>query len=67
MSRKSWWSIQDQQLKELLEQVKNRDVSIDQAIEKIRHLPFEDLGFVRIDLNRQFPVACQIQTWEATY
>lgn len=37
----------------LLEQVKNSDISIDQAIEKIRHLPFEDLGFACIDHHRQ--------------
>jgi hypothetical protein len=37
----------------LLEQVKNSYISIDQAIEKIRHLPFEDLGFACIDHHRQ--------------
>ena len=42
-----------EQLKELLEQVKNSDISIDEAIEKLRHLPFEDLGFAHIDHHRQ--------------
>ena len=37
----------------LLEQVKNSDISVDKAIEKIRHLPFEDLGFACIDHHRQ--------------
>ena len=42
-----------EQLKRLLEQVKNGDISIDQAIEELRHLPFEDLGFAQIDHHRQ--------------
>ena len=42
-----------QQLKKLLEQVKNGSISIDQAIEEFRHLPFEDLGFAQIDHHRQ--------------
>jgi len=37
----------------LLEQVKNDELSIDQAVEKLRHLPFEDLGFACIDHHRQ--------------
>jgi NCAIR mutase (PurE)-related protein len=36
-----------------LEQVKNGKISIDEAIEKLRHLPFEDLGFACIDHHRQ--------------
>jgi len=37
----------------LLEQVKNDELSIDQAVEKLRHLPFEDLGFACLDHHRQ--------------
>ena len=37
----------------MLEQVKSGHVSIDQAMEKLRHLPFEDLGFACIDHHRQ--------------
>jgi NCAIR mutase (PurE)-related protein len=36
-----------------LEQVKNGQLEIDQAIEKLRHLPFEDLGFANVDHHRQ--------------
>jgi NCAIR mutase (PurE)-related protein len=36
-----------------LEQVKDGRVSIEQAVNKLRHLPFEDLGFARIDHHRQ--------------
>lgn len=40
-------------MKELLGKVKNGDVEIDQAVENLRHLPFEDLGFACIDHHRQ--------------
>jgi len=35
-----------------LEQVKNGEISIDEAMEKFRHLPFEDLGFAHVDHHR---------------
>ena len=37
----------------MLEQVKRDELDIDQAVEKLRHLPFEDLGFACIDHHRQ--------------
>jgi len=37
----------------LLEQVKAGDTSVEEAIEKLRYLPFEDLGFAQIDHHRQ--------------
>jgi len=37
----------------LLEQVKTGEIDIDEAVEKLRHLPFEDLGFACIDHHRQ--------------
>ena len=40
-------------MKKLLEQVKSGEIDIDHAIEKLRHLPFEDLGFACIDHHRQ--------------
>jgi len=42
-----------EQLQKLLEQVKAGDININEAVEKLRHLPFEDLGFARIDHHRQ--------------
>lgn len=36
-----------------MERVKDGAVEIDEAIEKLRHLPFEDLGFACIDHHRQ--------------
>ena len=47
------YAIQPEHLRQLLEQVKNGQVEIDQAMEKLRHLPFEDLGFARVDHHRQ--------------
>ena len=41
-----------EQLKNLLQQVKDDDLSINEAIEKLRHLPFEDIGFAKIDHHR---------------
>lgn len=45
--------METEQLKQLLEQVKNNEINIEQAIEKLRHLPFEDLGFACLDHHRQ--------------
>jgi hypothetical protein len=44
---------------ELLMQVRRGEVSVAQAVSRLRHLPFEDLGFAKIDhhraLRRGFP------------
>jgi NCAIR mutase (PurE)-related protein len=37
----------------LLKQVKTGKIGVDEAINKLRHLPFEDLGFAHIDHHRQ--------------
>ena len=42
-----------EQLEELLSKVKKGRLSIDEAVETLRHLPFEDLGFAHIDHHRQ--------------
>ena len=39
-------------LKELLEKVKAGWVSTEEAVEELRHMPFEDLGFANIDHHR---------------
>ena len=41
-----------EQLRKLLEQVKDGATGIDAALERLRHLPFEDLGFAKIDHHR---------------
>lgn len=40
-------------LRTLLENVKDGTTGIDAAMEELRHLPFEDLGFANIDHHRQ--------------
>ncbi len=39
-------------LRALLEQVRAGAVDIDAALERMRHLPFEDLGFAKVDHHR---------------
>ncbi|MFH0788517.1 MAG: nickel pincer cofactor biosynthesis protein LarB [Pseudomonadota bacterium] len=39
-------------LKDLLTQVKDGKVSVEQAVKKMKHLPFEDIDFARIDHHR---------------
>jgi NCAIR mutase (PurE)-related protein len=46
-------NITPEQLKKLLQQVKAGRLSIDQAVENLRHMPFEDLGFACVDHHRQ--------------
>ncbi len=41
-----------EQIKQLLEDVKSGATNIEDAISRLRHLPFEDLGFARIDHHR---------------
>ena len=60
----------NQQIQQLLKQVKNGDLQIDEAVEKLRHLPFEDISFARLDHHRQircgFPevIYCKGKTTE---
>src|SRR5678815_654702 len=39
-------------LKSLLEEVRDGAVSIDDAVARLRHMPFEDLGFAKVDHHR---------------
>ncbi|MBZ5663001.1 MAG: nickel pincer cofactor biosynthesis protein LarB [Acidobacteriia bacterium] len=41
-----------QALRQLFEQVRKKRLSPDDAVERLRHLPFEDLGFAKIDHHR---------------
>ena len=41
-----------QQLHKLLEDVRGGSVDVDHAMERLRHLPFEDLGFAMVDHHR---------------
>jgi pyridinium-3,5-biscarboxylic acid mononucleotide synthase len=39
-------------LRALLEQVREGALAVDAAVERMRHLPFEDLGFAKVDHHR---------------
>jgi NCAIR mutase (PurE)-related protein len=41
-----------ERLVELLEQLRRGEVKVDEAVAQLRHLPFEDLGFAKIDHHR---------------
>ncbi|HEX6465919.1 MAG TPA: nickel pincer cofactor biosynthesis protein LarB [Terriglobales bacterium] len=43
-------------LRKLLEEVENGRMTADQALAKLRHLPFEDLGFAKVDHHRPLRV-----------
>lgn len=41
-----------QQLQQLLEQVQNGRTTVSSALEALKHLPFEDLGYAKVDHHR---------------
>jgi pyridinium-3,5-biscarboxylic acid mononucleotide synthase len=41
------------QLRELLENVRSGASSVDGALDRLRHLPFEDLGYAKVDHHRE--------------
>lgn len=45
-------AIEVESLKELLKNVKDGQINIDEAVEKLKTLPFEDLGFAKVDHHR---------------
>ena len=44
------------QLRALLAQVSAGAVDVDAALERLRHMPFEDLGFAKVDHHRALRV-----------
>jgi NCAIR mutase (PurE)-related protein len=44
--------LNSQALRKLFEQVRKGKVSADEAVNKLRHFPFEDLGFAKVDHHR---------------
>src|ERR671922_1372888 len=58
-----------ERLLQLLEKVRRGSVSVSQAVARLRHLPFEDLGFAKVDhhraLRRGFPEVIMGQGKEA--
>lgn len=42
----------ERDIERLLQEVRRGDTTVERAVERLRHLPFEDLGFVKIDHHR---------------
>ncbi len=42
----------EEQLRQLFEQVREGAVDVDSAMHRLRHMPFEDLGFAKVDHHR---------------
>jgi NCAIR mutase (PurE)-related protein len=60
-----WWllsaSLNAESIRELFEQVRQGGLSSDEAVERLRHLPFEDLGFAKVDHHRALRVGmCEV-------
>lgn len=43
-------------LKEFLENVKSGEISVDEAVERLKYLPYTDLGYAKIDNHRELRV-----------
>jgi len=43
-------------LHKLFQQVRKRSISPDEAVDRLRHMPFEDLGFAKVDHHRPLRV-----------
>jgi pyridinium-3,5-biscarboxylic acid mononucleotide synthase len=62
--------MQKDKLKELLESLQKQEISVDDVIQRLENLPFEDLGFAKLDhhrsIRRGYPevVFCQNKTVE---
>ena len=39
--------------KHILEAVRNGDLSVDEALLKLKNEPYEDIGFAKVDLHRR--------------
>ena len=59
-------------LKKLLEDVKNNNLKIEDALEKLKDLPYEDIGYAHIDHHRSirngYPevIYCKGKWWAYT-
>jgi NCAIR mutase (PurE)-related protein len=44
--------MKQEQIRSLLEEVRSGAIDIDSALQRMRHMPFEDLGFAKVDHHR---------------
>ena len=65
-----WCSMYEQKIRKIMTRVSNKKLDVDEALKKLKFLPFEDLGFAKIDHHRAFRkgfpevVFCQNKTTE---
>ncbi len=58
----------EQEIKKIMNDIKSKKINVDKAIKKLRFLPFEDLGYAKVDhhraLRKGFPevIYCQNKT-----
>ena len=50
----------EKQIETLLAEVKDGRLTIEEAVQRLRHLPFEDVGFAKIDHHRHLRCGFQI-------
>ena len=48
----------EKDLRKLLTEIKDGTLSVSEGLESLRHLPFEDLGFAKIDHHRALRQGC---------
>jgi len=44
--------VTQEKIEELLKNIKDGNISVDEGVTKLRHLPYEDMGFARVDHHR---------------
>src|SRR5262249_28496971 len=47
-----WSFMNEPQLRALFEQIREGAIDVEQAVSRVRHMPFEDLGFAKVDHHR---------------
>ena len=50
--RQEAWKIDDTKLRELLIALQSGSLAVDEALERLRRLPYENLGFAEVDHHR---------------
>jgi pyridinium-3,5-biscarboxylic acid mononucleotide synthase len=48
--------MEEKQIKDMLNELKSKKISVNQAYEKLKVLPYEDIGIAKIDHHRQLRI-----------
>src|SRR5258708_28253150 len=52
LSQSAKTTVNAEAIRKLFEQVRAGELAADEAVDRLRHLPFEDLGFAKVDHHR---------------